>query len=78
MQIFNPYNAKAYNFHLKHKDANDISKSSKPCHVGIHWKSSHWVLSDEDPYAMVSVIFQGFFLHNFVLAKLATSSCCFK
>ena len=36
-------------------------------------ESSHWVLSDEYPFARVSVIFQ-FFLHHFVLAKLATSS----
>ena len=36
-------------------------------------ESSHLVLSDEYPYARVSVIFQ-FFSHHFVLAKLATSS----
>ena len=35
--------------------------------------SSHWVLSDEYPFARVSVIIQ-VFLHNFVLAKLAISS----
>ena len=35
--------------------------------------SSRLVLSDEYPYARVSVIFQ-FFLHNFGLTKLATSS----
>ena len=35
--------------------------------------SSRCVLSDEYPYARVSVIFQGF-LHHFVLAKLASSS----
>ena len=36
-------------------------------------ESSHGVLSDEYPYARVSVISQ-LFLHHFVLAKLATSS----
>ena len=34
--------------------------------------SSHWVLSDEYPYARVSTFFR--FLHHLVLAKLATSS----
>ena len=36
-------------------------------------ESSRWVLSDEYPFAMVSVIFS-FFLYHFVLAKLATGS----
>ena len=35
--------------------------------------SSRWVLSDEYPFARVSVIFQ-LFLHHLVLAKLAASS----
>ena len=58
----------------KAQGGKDFWKSSKPCHVGFHLiDSSHWVLSDEYPYARVPVIFQGF-LHHFVLAKLATSS----
>ena len=35
-------------------------------------ESPHWVLSDEYPFARVSVIFQ-LFSHYFVMAKLATS-----
>ena len=44
---------------------------TKSC--GYSYESSHWVLSDEYPFAWVSVIFQ-LFLHYFILAKLATSS----
>ena len=40
---------------------------------GYSYESSHWVLSDEYPFARVSVIFP-VFLQNFVLAKSATSS----
>ena len=40
---------------------------------GYSYESSRWVLSDEYPFARVSVIFQ-VFLHHFVLDKLATSS----
>ena len=36
-------------------------------------ESSHWVLSDEYPFARVSVFFQ-LFSHYFVLVKLASSS----
>ena len=56
----NPSNAEAFR------------KPSKPCHVGIHWKT-HRDLSNEYPCARVSIIFQGF-LYHFVLAKLATTS----
>ena len=47
-------------------------KSSKPCHVGIHWK----VLTE---FSQMSTHLPGFqtfsvFLHHFVLGKLATSS----
>ena len=51
------------------QDSKDFWKTSKPCHVGTHWKA----LADEYPYARVSVIFH-VFLHHFVSAKLATSS----
>ena len=49
-----------------------IWKSSKPCHVGIHWKAL-------DEYFQMSTHLSGFlsffsFLHHFVLAKIATSS----
>ena len=47
-------------------------KPSKPCHVGIHWKAltEYTQMSTHMPW------FQSFsaFLHDFVLAKLATSS----
>ena len=57
----------------KAQECKDFWKSSKPCHVGIHLDSSLRVLSDEYPFAWFSVIFK-FFLHYFVLVKLATSS----
>ena len=37
----------------------DVWKPSKPYCVGIHW-SSRWVLSDEYPFARVSIIFRIF------------------
>ena len=49
------------NCHLNpsNAEATILEKTSKPCHVGIHW-ISRWVLSDECPCAWVSVIFQVF------------------
>ena len=37
-------------------------------------ESSHWALSDEYPFARISIIFFKLFSHRFLLAKLATSS----
>ena len=48
-------------------------KTSIPCHVCINLESFHWTLSDEYPFARVSVILSGF-LPPFVFAKSATSS----
>ena len=48
----------------------DFGKSSKPCHVGIHWIFLAGY-SDEYPCGRVSVSFH--FLHNFLMVKLATS-----
>ena len=34
-------------FRSKHKDAEIFEKSSKPCHVGIHWIALWWMLADK-------------------------------
>ena len=57
---------------LKAKGRKDSLKPPKPCHVGIHWIAL-------PEYSQMSTYLPGFsyfpaFLHNFVLAKLATSS----
>ena len=51
----------------------DFRKPSKPCHVGIHWI----VLAEYSQIGSHVPGFQSifsFFFHNFVLARLATSS----
>ena len=62
---------------FKEQGRKDFWKSSKPCHFGIHRIApSHEMgtqMSNEYPSGRVSVIFN-FFLHHFVLVKLATSS----
>ena len=58
-------------FRLKHRDAKIFRKSSKPCHVGIHW-ITRWVLSDEYLCARVLVISEVF--ASFCIAKSATCS----
>ena len=70
LHSFKTFNAEA-NFGQSTR-MQDFRKPSKPCCVGIHWIAL-WVLSDEYPYAGVSVIFKDF-LHHFALSKLATSS----
>ena len=57
----NPSNAEATFIQSK-----DFWKPSKPCHVGIHWKD----LTTHVP----GFSYLSGFLHNFALAKLATSS----
>ena len=48
-------------------------KTTKTCHVGIHWKAfTYKALSDEYPCARVLVFFFSFFF--IILSKLATSS----
>ena len=55
-----------------HKDAK-ISENNLNSFMLVFMEISHRVLSGEYPYARVKIIFPGF-KHNFVLAKLATSS----
>ena len=56
----------------KAQGRNDFWKTSKPCHVGIHWiaLAEYSQMSNHVPG------FQSFsgFLHHFVLSKLATTS----
>ena len=47
-------------------------KTSKPCHVGIHW-IAHAGYSQTSMHMPVFQLFLGIF-HHFVWAKLATSS----
>ena len=48
-----------------------LKKSAKPCNVGIHWVALA-EYSHLNPFARVKVFIR-FFLHHFVLTKLATS-----
>ena len=58
----------------KAQGCKDFWKTSKPCHVGIHLKA----LAEYSHMSTHVPGFQSFFiiLHNFVLAKVATSSNC--
>ena len=59
---------------FKAQGRNKFWKPSKPCHVGIHWKT---LAEYSQMSTHVPVMFQSFFMwfyHHFVLAKLAISS----
>ena len=51
----------------------DFWKQSKPCHVGMHWKALA-EYSHMGTHLLGFQSFFSFFLHHFVLTKLATSS----
>ena len=57
----------------KTKGCKDFWKPSKPCHVGIHWIALA-EYSQMNTHMPVFQSFFRFFLHHFVLAKLAISS----
>ena len=68
---FNPSNAEA--IFIQSTRMQRFLKTILTLSCWYSLESSHWVLSDEYPFARVSVIFQ-VFSHNFVLVKLAFSS----
>ena len=51
----------------------DFWKTSKPCHVGIHWIALAEFSQVSTHMPGLQLFFPGF-LHHFVLAKLATSN----
>ena len=69
--MFNPSNAEAT--FIQSTRTQKFQKTIWTLLCGYSLESSCWALSYEYPFARFSVIFQ-FFLHHFVLAKLATSS----
>ena len=57
----------------KAQERKDFFKSSKPCHVGIHWKA----LAEYSSMGTHVPRFESFykvFLHHFVLAKFALAA----
>ena len=72
VNLVNPSNAEATVLSSKAQGHNDFGKSSTPCHVGIH----RIVLAEGSQMSTHESGFKAFFLflHNFVIAKLATSN----
>ena len=68
---FNPFAAEVIFVQCSKKQI--IMKIIRTKSCGYSYESSRWVLSDEYPFARVSVIFQ-LFLYYFILTKLATST----
>ena len=72
---FNPFAAEVIFVQCTKKQIIMKIIGTKSC--GYSYESSHWVLSDEYPFARVSFIFL-LFLSYFILANLATSSISVK